>query len=323
MRILITGGTGSLGKALTRHILNSPDYIKHEVCVYSRDEAKMAAFPYEVCKIVGDVRDKDRLDYTFNRFKPNIVFHAAALKRVDDMELYPDECLKTNINGSQNVAWACDKHQIKKCVFVSTDKACQPANIYGATKFCAERLFSNYNQHSDTIFCSCRYGNVISSRGSFIPLWIDKIKNGEVIEITDNECSRFLFTLNDAVKFVTTIERNIGYGGEVFVPLMHSYKITDVVKALERITGKIASTKVIGMRPGEKLHEDMVAPTERNRCFIRDQLDILAIYPEYYETYQGFFTEKYNGKDVNSANFVNTNIDDLVNLILRGLKESQ
>jgi len=181
--ILITGGTGSLGKALIKRLKQ----FKCNIIVYSRDEGKQAlefGDDPSIIRVIGDIRDFDKLNVTLKRYKPNYIIHTAALKRIDDMEFYPDECVKTNINGSENVARAALENNIEKCILVSTDKACQPVNVYGSSKFIAERIFTNYDYHSkSTIFASVRYGNVIASRGSFIPLWIDMINDEKILNI--------------------------------------------------------------------------------------------------------------------------------------------
>jgi len=201
-KVLVTGGTGSLGQKLVER-LQSYDALP---IVYSRDEGKQALNfknNNNLIKIIGDVRDFDKLNTSLKIHKPDFIIHAAALKRIDDMEFYPDECVKTNVSGSENVARAALQNEIQKCILVSTDKACKPINVYGSSKFLAERFFTNYDYNSDTtIFSSVRYGNVIASRGSFIPLWVDAIQKNESIKITSTECTRFLFTLKDSVDTV-------------------------------------------------------------------------------------------------------------------------
>ena len=151
-----------------------------QLVVFSRDEGKQALLygsDNSIIRIIGDIRDYDKLNVSIKRSNPDIIIHTAALKRIDDMEFYPDECVKTNINGSENVAIAAEQNDVKKCILISTDKACQPVNVYGSSKFIAERIFTNYDYNStSTIFASVRYGNVIASRGSFIPLWLEMIK---------------------------------------------------------------------------------------------------------------------------------------------------
>jgi UDP-glucose 4-epimerase len=316
---LVTGGAGSLGQALVQRLLGHGA----KVIIYSRDEGKQAeVFNKEpnVIKVIGDVRDYSKLDTTLKRWKVDYIIHAAALKRIDDMEFYPDECVKTNINGSDNVAKAALVNGVKKCILVSTDKACQPINVYGSTKFIAERLFTNYDYNSDsTIYASVRYGNVIASRGSFIPLFIDKLNNEETINVTSEDMTRFLFTLEDAVDAVLgAFEHSVG--GEVFVPQIDSYTLPTCIKALEKITGKQSLTNVIGLRPGEKLHEDMLAETELPFTYQVEYINLLQIRPQYTNrTHQDYF-KKYEGPHFNSELWVKSDIDGVVELIKRGLK---
>lgn len=315
--ILITGGTGSLGKALIKRLKGD-----NKIIVYSRDEGKQAlAFGNDpdIVRVIGDIRDYDKLDITLQRHLPDYIIHTAALKRIDDMEFYPDECVKTNINGSENVAKAALKNNIQKCILVSTDKACQPVNVYGSSKFIAERIFTNYDYNSkSTVFASVRYGNVIASRGSFVPLFMERIKNNELINVTSEEMTRFLFTLDDAVDAVLGALNN-AQGGEVFVPQINSYTLPSCIKALESIVGKPAETKVIGLRPGEKLHEDMLAETELPFTYQVPNINLLQIRPQYTnKTYQDF--KKYNGPHFNSALWVKEDTAELSELISKGLQ---
>ena len=315
--ILITGGTGSLGKALIKRLKNN-----NKIIVYSRDEGKQALIfgnNPEITRVIGDVRDYNKLNVTLQRHKVDYIIHTAALKRIDDMEIYPDECVKTNINGSENVARAALENKVKKCILVSTDKACQPVNVYGSSKFIAERIFTNYDYHStDTVFTSVRYGNVIASRGSFVPLFIEWIKNKQTIRVTSEEMTRFLFTLNDAVGAVLGALEN-AKGGEVFVPQINSYTLPTCIKALEKITNKTANTTIIGLRPGEKLHEDMLAETELPFAYQVPNINLLQIRPQYTnKTYQNW--GKYNGPHFNSELWVKEDINELVELINKGLK---
>lgn len=318
MRTLITGGTGTLGKALVKRVLDQGG----TPIVYSRDEGKQALSfnDSRVIKIIGDVRDFDKLNTSIFNHKPDVVIHTAALKRVDDMEMYPDECIKTNIQGSDNVAKASLKNNVGKCILISTDKACQPVNVYGSSKFIAERLFTNHDFYSkDTIFASVRYGNVICSRGSFIPLWMDLINSGTEIKVTSTEMTRFLFTIEDAVDTVLN-SIDVCQGGEVFVPKINSYTLPDCIKALELITGKSSSSKVVGLRPGEKLHEDMLAKTELPFAYEVDGVNLLQIRPQYTnKSYQDF--KKYNGPHFNSKLWVKDDVEKLKNLILNGLSQ--
>lgn len=315
--ILITGGTGSLGKALIKRLKQA-----NKIIVYSRDEGKQALIfgnNPEIIRVIGDIRDYDKLNVTLQRHKVDYIIHTAALKRVDDMEFYPDECVKTNINGSENVARAALANNVKKCILVSTDKACQPVNVYGSSKFIAERIFTNYDYHSkSTIFASVRYGNVIASRGSFIPLWLDMIKNNKTLNVTSIEMTRFLFTLEDAVDTVLGALEN-AKGGEVFVPQINSYTLPTCIKALESISDKNSEFRITGLRPGEKLHEDMLAKTELPFTYQVPNINLLQIRPQYTKkTYQDF--KKYDGPYFNSELWVKEDINGLIELINKGLE---
>lgn len=315
--IFITGGTGSLGKALIKRLKQ----FDCNIIVYSRDEGKQAlefGNDPSIIRVIGDIRDFDKLNITLKRYKPDYIIHTAALKRIDDMEFYPDECVKTNINGSENVARAALENNIQKCILVSTDKACQPVNVYGSSKFIAERIFTNYDYHSkSTIFASVRYGNVIASRGSFIPLWIDMINNDQTLKVTSEDMTRFLFTLDDAVDTVLgALEHAIG--GEVFVPQINSYTLPTCIKALGKMLGKEPKTSLVGLRPGEKLHEDMLAKTELDFTYQVPGINLLQIRPQYTnKAYQNF--EKYTGPEFNSELWVKEDIEELTELIKKGL----
>jgi UDP-N-acetylglucosamine 4,6-dehydratase/5-epimerase len=316
--ILITGGTGSLGKALIKRLKQS----NCTIIVYSRDEGKQALLfgnDPSIIRIIGDIRDFDKLNVTLKRYNPDYIIHTAALKRIDDMEFHPDECVKTNINGSENVARAALENGTKKCILVSTDKACQPVNVYGSSKFIAERIFTNYDYYSkSTIFASVRYGNVIASRGSFIPLWIDMINDDQVLKVTSESMTRFLFTLDDAVDAVLGALKHSN-GGEVFVPQINSYTLPTCIKALGEMLNKEPKTEDMGLRPGEKLHEDMLAKTELDFTYQVPNINLLQIRPQYTnKKYQDF--EKYNGPEFNSELWVKEDTSELIELIKKGLK---
>lgn len=317
---LVTGGTGSLGQALIKRLLSRGA----KVIIYSRDEGKQAQIFVNnpnVVKVIGDVRDYSKLDMTLKTKKVDYIIHTAALKRIDDMEFHPDECIKTNINGSDNVAMAALSNKIEKCILVSTDKACKPTNVYGSSKFIAERLFTNYDYNSDyTIFASVRYGNVIASRGSFIPLFIDKLNRGDAIGVTSSEMTRFLFTLEDAVDAVLGAFV-YSRGGEVYVPQIDSYTLPTCIKALEEITGKKSRTDIVGLRPGEKLHEDMLAETELPFTYKVPDINLLQIRPQYSNKNHQTNYEKYTGPHFNSRLWVEDNVGKVVELIKRGLGE--
>ena len=326
--ILITGGTGSLGRAIIQKLKK----YDCKIVVYSRDEGKQALYfgqDKSIIRVIGDIRDYNQLSKTFRLHKPNYVIHTAALKRIDDMEYYPEECVKTNIQGSINVANACLESMVDKCILVSTDKACVPINVYGASKFTAERLFTNSDFNSNhTIFSSVRYGNVIASRGSFIPLWLNLLSEGKDINVTSLECTRFLFTLEDAVNTVLSSLIN-SIGGEVFIPYFDSFDMDTIIQSLSIKTNKNINYNVIGMRPGEKFHEDMIAKTELPFTYQSKFLDgfttdhcnrLLCVIPQY--TNKKYQLEKYNGPEFNSGIFLNKNKRYLLKLINKGLKDA-
>jgi UDP-N-acetylglucosamine 4,6-dehydratase len=258
--ILITGGTGSFGKMFTKLILDrNPDVKK--LVVLSRDEQKhfqMAQeFPedkYPAMRyFIGDVRDKDRLERAFEGI--DVVIHAAAMKHVHLAEYNPSECIKTNINGAENVIAAAIKCGVKDVVALSTDKACAPINLYGATKLTSDKLFiaaNNIKGSRNIKFSVVRYGNVMGSNGSVMPFFLNKREEG-ILPITDKKMTRFNISLQDGCQMVfDAIEK--AWGGELFVPKIPSYKIIDVATAI----GPDCRQDEVGIRPGEKLHEEMI-----------------------------------------------------------------
>jgi len=321
-KIFITGGTGSLGRSLIKRLKSS----NSSLVVYSRDEGKQALYfgqDKDVKTIIGDVRDYRKLKTSLLLERPDLVIHTAAMKRVDDMERHPDECVKTNIEGSDNVARASLESDVSKCALISTDKACMPVNVYGSTKFIAERIFTNYNYNSNsTKFLSVRYGNVIASRGSFIPLWMDLIKENKRINITSLECSRFLFTLDDAVDTVLNAIIH-SLGGEVFIPQINSFKMGSIIEAVKNISGKNGEdipTKITGMRPGEKIHEDMLSITELPFSFLAPTHDLIQVRPQYSKINYQSDWPKYEGRELNSSLHINDDISHLISLIKSGLE---
>ena len=319
-KVFITGGTGSLGKALVKRLKKEGS----QIVVFSRDEGKQALTfggDKDVKCIIGDIRDYEKLYVSMMRERPDIVIHTAALKRIDDMEFHPDECLKTNIQGSENVAKAALLSGVKRCTLISTDKACQPVNVYGSSKFIAERIFTNYDYNSEeTIFSSVRYGNVIASRGSFIPLWLGLLERGLGIKVTSLDMTRFLFTLEDAVDTVLGAVAN-AEGGEVFIPQINSYDMNTILKAVEKIHGNAFEYEMIGLRPGEKLHEDMLAETELPFTYKVDDINLLCVRPQYTRRKHNKRWKKYKGPHFNSALHVSGKVNKLVKLIYRGTGE--
>ena len=263
-RILITGGTGSFGKSFIGRILKKYPNIGR-VVVYSRDELKQwqlqQKFPEtdypQLRFFLGDIRDQTRLRRALEQV--DIVVHAAALKQVPAAEYNPIEFVKTNVLGAENLIQACLDTSVKRVVALSTDKAAAPINLYGATKLCSDKLFiaaNNIKGSRDLRFSVVRYGNVMGSRGSVIPFFLDKARSG-VLPITDPAMTRFNISLRDGVEMVLwALEHSIG--GELFVPKIPSYRIMDVAEAI----GPNCEKPVVGIRPGEKIHEEMITSSD-------------------------------------------------------------
>ena len=262
--ILITGGAGSLGKALTTHILKYHKDIK-KLIIFSRDEQKQfqmaQEFPEKIYPqirfFLGDVRDEQRLIRAFQGV--DIVVHAAAMKHVHLAEYNPDECIKTNIGGAQNVIHAALQTNVSNVVALSTDKACAPINLYGATKLTSDKLFvaaNNIKGHNPIKFSVVRYGNVMGSNGSVIPFFLNKRKEGK-LPITDISMTRFNISLQGGVDMVMHAIFN-AWGGEIFIPKIPSFRITDLAKAV----APECEIEVIGIRPGEKIHEEMITSSD-------------------------------------------------------------
>jgi len=235
--ILITGGTGSFGKNLAKFLKKKFSFRK--IIIYSRDELKQFNFQQELGDkeknfrfLIGDVRDKDRLFFAFRDV--DYVIHAAALKQIPATEYNPFECIKTNILGAQNVVECAIKSNVKKVIALSTDKAVSPINLYGAAKLCADKLFVSANKmigNKDILFSVVRYGNVLGSRGSVLPKFLDQNKKNNYFTITDKNMTRFNITINDAINTVIwTLDNAIG--GEIVVPKLSSYKILDFASAI-------------------------------------------------------------------------------------------
>jgi len=263
--VLITGGSGSLGKALVRQLLDETDV--RRIAIYSRDELKQFHMRSEFDDnsrlrwFIGDIRDKDRLVRAMHGV--DYVVHAAALKQVDTGEYNPMEFIKTNVLGSQNVIEASIDAHVSKVVALSTDKASSPINLYGATKLTADKLFvaaNNYSQSYGTSFCVVRYGNVMGSRGSVIPFFQNLAAEGKPLPITDIRMTRFWISIEDAVKFVLD-SFELMQGGELYVPRIPSMKIIDLAKAVSPDSAIVE----IGIRPGEKLHEEMISAEDSRR----------------------------------------------------------
>ncbi|ALL12064.1 UDP-N-acetylglucosamine 4,6-dehydratase (inverting) [Caulobacter henricii] len=287
--ILVTGGTGSFGRRFIETVLklSSP----RKVIVYSRDELKQSDMQLELREqfddatyakmrfFLGDVRDRERLTLALRGV--DIVIHAAALKQVPAAEYNPSECIHTNVLGAENVVWASLANGVKQVVALSTDKACNPINLYGATKLASDKTFVAANNLSGDIgtrFAVVRYGNVVGSRGSVVPLFRRLLSQGATeLPITDERMTRFWITLNEGVNFVLS-SLDLMRGGEIFVPKIPSMTMPDLVKAMSPTAG----VKVIGIRPGEKLHEMMISADDaRATVELADRYVIEPTFVEY------------------------------------------
>jgi len=281
--ILVTGATGSFGSKMVETLIGN--FNPNKIIIYSRDELKQSVMQkrledkYDAKLIkdklrffIGDIRDADRLMMAMNDV--NIVIHAAALKQVPAAEYNPMECIKTNIMGAQNVIDASISADVSKVIALSTDKAANPINLYGATKLASDKLFTaanNIGGKSNITFSVVRYGNVFGSRGSVVPFYIDLLeKNHDTLPITDERMTRFWITLEEAVNFVIS-SLSIMKGGEIFVPKIPSVKITDLVNAL----APDIKTEIVGIRPGEKLHEVMCPKDEYQKIYEFDNFFVI------------------------------------------------
>lgn len=279
--VLVTGGTGSFGKKFTEIMLR--EYKPKKLIVFSRDELKQ----YEMRQLwsdekpdshvryfVGDIRDRDRLNRALHGV--DVIVHAAAMKQVPACEYNPFEAVQTNIHGAQNIISAAIDAGVQRVIALSTDKAVNPVNLYGATKLVAERLFTQGNSYSGeaaTRFACVRYGNVVGSRGSVIPLFLEQRKTGRVT-VTDERMTRFWLTLEHGVRFVIHTAEEMS-GGEVFVPKIPSMRLMDLVRAI----APGCEIEVTGVRPGEKLHEALLSDHEQTHTLEFD--DMFVVQPEF------------------------------------------
>jgi UDP-N-acetylglucosamine 4,6-dehydratase/5-epimerase len=277
--VLITGGTGSFGKAFVKRILGLPkDAGPHKVIIFSRDELKQYEMAQEITDprvrfFIGDVRDRDRLYRAFEGV--DVVVHAAALKQVPAAEYNPAEAIKTNVLGAMNVIDAAIDRKVQTVVALSTDKAVSPVNLYGATKLCSDKLFVAANAYSGPSGCHfsvVRYGNVVGSRGSVIPFFLRARETGRVYPVTDERMTRFWITMDKATSLVLNAIR-LCEGGEILVPKIPSMGIMDLVRAMD----PQGTVQITGIRPGEKLHETLISEEEAQRTV--EWATCYAIYP--------------------------------------------
>lgn len=296
-KILITGGTGSLGQALTQRLLEEK---VERIRIFSRNEEKQISMEHKFDDnrlrfFLGDINDLERLKRALEDI--DIVFHTAALKHVPKIEYNPFEAIKTNVIGSQNVIDACLHENVEKAIAIGTDKAVSPLNTYGATKLLMEKLFVTANNYVNpakhkTKFISVRYGNVFGSSGSVIPRFIEQIKKKQKITITDPQMTRFSITMNEALDFILNAT-NSGKGSEIFVPKMRAYNIMDLKDALVDLFGDYGD-EIIGIRPGEKLHEILISEDEIRQSWEYNEMYLITnpLYPLFHankinETYVG------------------------------------
>tara|TARA_B110000967_G_scaffold158770_1_gene164210 strand:+ start:291 stop:1295 length:1005 start_codon:yes stop_codon:yes gene_type:complete len=274
--LLITGGTGSFGSAFIEKV--SKIYKPKKIIIFSRDELKQSEMQKKIKKseikkfrfFIGDVRDKERVHTALKEV--DVVIHAAALKQVDAAEYNPLEAVKTNIIGAENIISASISNNVEKIIALSTDKACSPINLYGATKLVSDKLFISANNVKGKTKCKfsvLRYGNVLGSRGSVIPLFLKQKKNNEILTITDLEMTRFSLTIDDGINFAI---KTLGMmtGGEIFVPKIPSYKMVDLITAIG------IKYKIIGMRPGEKKHEDLISVSDAFQALETEKFYIIS-----------------------------------------------
>lgn len=293
--ILVTGGTGSFGKTFVKKLL--VDFNPRKIIVFSRDEAKQHFMRVEYKNMVspteeimyknfeeklefriGDIRDYDSVIAAIQGV--DIVVNAAALKQVPSCEYFPLEAIKTNCLGVANLIKAINttKNDVKVCIGISTDKATKPINVMGMTKALQEKLFIAANINSECRFTCVRYGNVLASRGSVIPFFHDQIKNGQDLTVTHVQMTRFLMSLNDSVSLVLDAI-NYGGKGQIFVPITPSAKMIDLANVLKDFNQHQGDIKIVGIRPGEKLHEELVSSEEGCRTYHAEDLDRYIIYP--------------------------------------------
>ena len=309
--ILITGGSGSFGNKITEILLNK--YKPKKIIIFSRDEFKqynMKQIYYDkkyqnIRYFIGDVRDYDRLLTATKNV--DIIFHAAAMKQVDTIEYNPLEAIKTNIYGTENIIKAAIENKVKKVIAISTDKCVSPINLYGATKLCLEKLIIHANVMSGengTKFSVLRYGNVIKSRGSIVPLFF-KQKEEKCFTITDSSMTRFTLTIEQAINFVLNVS-SIMIGGEIFVPKLKSYNIVQLAKCID----KDAEIKIIGIRPGEKLHEAMLSSSETYKTLVKDDYFVVLPEIEINKNYEEYYGNIYKNDNEEYSSGTSEIIDD-------------
>lgn len=317
-RLLVTGGTGSFGNAVVKRFLDDKRF--SEIIIFSRDEKKQHDMKYQyehpkLSFIVGDVRDKDSILKASRGV--DYIFHAAALKHVPTGEYFPLEMVRTNVIGTENVLSAAEENGVKKVVLLSTDKAAYPINAMGMTKAIAEKLISAHARNSrGTIFCAVRYGNVMATRGSVIPLFVEFMKENKPLAVTDPEMTRFLISLDDSLDLVAlAIDR--GAQGDLFIKKAPAATMKDLAQALLNIFKSKSKIKIIGCRAGEKTHETLATQTELSRA--EDLGDFYRVRDGAMRTYDDFYergTENAAKEDFTSSNARRLSVRDVERLLL-------
>ncbi|MEC0370797.1 UDP-N-acetylglucosamine 4,6-dehydratase family protein [Paenibacillus chibensis] len=321
--VLVTGGTGSIGSEIVRCILRENPKV---VRIYSRDESKQFALQQEfeqysnVRYLIGDIRDKERLSYAAEGV--DFIFHAAALKHVPACEYNPMEAVKTNVLGVQNVIEVAIEHNVEKMIAISTDKVVNPTNTMGATKLLSEKLISAANMYKGskrTVFACVRFGNVMGSRGSVIPLFKEQIMKGHDITVTHREMTRFMMSIPQAAQLVLEAAKQ-AYGGEVFVLKMPVLKIMDLaialIKSYENIRGESYRGRITetGIRPGEKLYEELMTLEESERALENNEMYVITSpFRKEEAEYQAFDKAKY--MEYSSVNAVQLQLEDIIELL--------
>lgn len=311
--ILITGGTGSLGHALVKNLLTTD--VKR-IVIYSRDEYKQWAMSNEIKDerlrfFIGDVRDEKRLTTALEGI--DYVIHAAALKQVPACEYNPQEAVKTNVQGAMSLIGAAIYNKVKKVIAISTDKAVHPVNLYGTTKACAEKLFIAANNNIATSFNIVRYGNVVSARGSVIPLFRQYVNQGrETLPLTDVQMTRFVIEYPQAIELIEhALESD--ERGLIFIPKLKAIKMTDLIFALDK------KYELIGIRPGEKLHETLIGDGEIDHC--HDCQDHYIILPAFHDWQDEYITQGYASEIIDFMNMFQYSSDKVERLTIEEIKE--
>lgn len=317
MSTLLITGTGSLATRIMHRFKDKYD----RIIAVSRGESTHLDLPPWIISELGDIRDFDRLSYLFNTYRPDVCIHTAAFKVLPLMQRYVMECVNTNVTGTSNIARVCHLYDTKQSLLIGTDKAVNPIHnqIYGLSKAVARAAYVDYSARpSNTSFLICNYANVAKSKNSFIPIWENQIKNDKPIDITHEDITRFIFTLDDAVDLISdTLGWNIN-GGTV-IPIMDSFRIVDVALAIGVMLNKPVKMNMLNkLRPGEKMHEDMTSIHEQHLTYWLSNKRLCVI-PSF-ETltdYSQLQDKPYTGLPLSSDKYINTNIDSIVELLKR------